>query len=209
MARLVGSKRTRTTAYHPEANGMVERWHRSLKTAIKCHETDDWVSILPIVLLGLRTSVKEDIKASAAELVYGTTLKIPGEYFTQEESTADPQYFKEQLREHMKTVRATLSAHHTKMKTFTHKDLYTFKTHVFVRVDAVRRPLEQPYQGPFEVIKRPSDRVFSVNFKGIPTTISVERLKPAFREATIEWQQQQQSTTTAEGESSLISDPSQ
>jgi len=34
LTKLVGTKRIRTTAYHPESNGLVERWHRSLKAAI-------------------------------------------------------------------------------------------------------------------------------------------------------------------------------
>ncbi|XP_039302323.1 uncharacterized protein LOC113005207 [Solenopsis invicta] len=70
-----------TTAYHPSSNGMIERWHRTLKTAITCHNNPEWVDILPTVLLGLRSSIKEDIKASSAELLYGTTLRIPDKIF--------------------------------------------------------------------------------------------------------------------------------
>jgi len=76
MVRLIGSQRTRTTAYHPQANGMIERWHRSLKAAIMCHGTKDWTNVLPMVLLGLRNSFKDDIKAFAAEMVYGTITSI-------------------------------------------------------------------------------------------------------------------------------------
>ncbi|KAG5328076.1 PDCD5 protein, partial [Acromyrmex charruanus] len=55
------SKRCRTTAYHPESNGIIERWHRSLKTALMCHGETQWTDTLPVVLLGLRTCLKEDI----------------------------------------------------------------------------------------------------------------------------------------------------
>lgn len=87
LTKLIGSRQIHTTAYHPQANGMIEGWHRSLKTAIKCHETQNWIEALPVVLLGLRTSYKEYIKASTAEMVYDTTLKLPGEYFAAEEPT--------------------------------------------------------------------------------------------------------------------------
>nr|XP_012235009.1 PREDICTED: uncharacterized protein LOC105679520 [Linepithema humile] len=40
LARLTGSQHIRTTAYHPVANGMVERLHRQLKAAIKSHKTE-------------------------------------------------------------------------------------------------------------------------------------------------------------------------
>lgn len=52
-----------------------------------------------MVLLGLKNSFKEDIKTSAAEMVYGTTLRIPGEYFTFEEPIRCPQMFVQKLRD--------------------------------------------------------------------------------------------------------------
>lgn len=81
LLSLAGCKRIRTTAYHPAANGIIERWHRSLKAAIMCHETPDWISVLSTVLLGLRTHVRIDTGASPAEYVYRTTLRVPGEFF--------------------------------------------------------------------------------------------------------------------------------
>ncbi|XP_065352591.1 uncharacterized protein LOC135947642 [Cloeon dipterum] len=61
---------TRTTAYHPQCNGLVERLHRTLKTALMCHDADSWTEVLPMVLLGLRTQFKEVLQASAAEVLY-------------------------------------------------------------------------------------------------------------------------------------------
>ncbi|CAB0030968.1 unnamed protein product [Trichogramma brassicae] len=34
--RAMGIERKRTTPYHPASNGMVERWHRDLKSALMC-----------------------------------------------------------------------------------------------------------------------------------------------------------------------------
>lgn len=41
LARMIGSRHNRTTAYHPQSNGIIERWHRTLKSAIKCDETQE------------------------------------------------------------------------------------------------------------------------------------------------------------------------
>jgi len=40
LMHLIGATHFRTTAYHPEANGLVERLHRQIKAAIRCHETE-------------------------------------------------------------------------------------------------------------------------------------------------------------------------
>jgi hypothetical protein len=78
----MGTKRLRTTAYHQQANGMVERFHRQLKSSLKCHETENWTEILPIVLLGIRTAIKEDINASSSELLFGSGIHLLGDLFT-------------------------------------------------------------------------------------------------------------------------------
>ena len=80
LMKILDTQRTRTTTYHPIANGLVERLHRQIKVAIKClPNPNDWISGLHWILLGIHTALKEDIGCSSAELVYGTTLRIPGE----------------------------------------------------------------------------------------------------------------------------------
>ena len=68
LAIMCGINLCRTTPYHPAANGLVERLHRTLKAAIMCHADKQWTEALPQVLLGLRTTYKEDLQSSAAEL---------------------------------------------------------------------------------------------------------------------------------------------
>lgn len=70
MTQLIGSKRVRSTANNPASNGMIERLQRVLKTAIKCHESKQWVEVLAVIMLGLRTCFKEDLKASAGSGVH-------------------------------------------------------------------------------------------------------------------------------------------
>ncbi|XP_043263165.1 uncharacterized protein LOC122403616 [Colletes gigas] len=41
LVKLLGCCKIRTTAYHPAANGMIERWHRSLKSAISCYDNPE------------------------------------------------------------------------------------------------------------------------------------------------------------------------
>ena len=60
---------------------MVERFHRNLKEALKARLRDnDWVLALSWVMLGIRTAPKEDLNCSAAEMVFGSTLIVFGEF---------------------------------------------------------------------------------------------------------------------------------
>ena len=81
VMRFLGTHRIRTTAHHPAANGLVKRFHRQLKAALSTAPRTQWIEALPLVLLGIRSSLKEDLHASTSELVYGTTLHLPGRFF--------------------------------------------------------------------------------------------------------------------------------
>ena len=76
LTKLIGSRHIRTTAYYLATNGMIERWHRSLKAAIRCHENKNWLEVLSTVMLGLRNSYKDDIKATAAEMIYDASVRL-------------------------------------------------------------------------------------------------------------------------------------
>ncbi|GFX96360.1 transposon Ty3-G Gag-Pol polyprotein [Trichonephila clavipes] len=73
---MLGTAKIKTTTY-PKSNGIVERFHQHVKSAIKAHENDTWSEIVPIILLGIRTTVKEDLQSSCAEIVYGANLRLP------------------------------------------------------------------------------------------------------------------------------------
>lgn len=178
LTQMIGIRHLRTTAYHPQANGIIERWHRTLKAAICCKNTTQWSDQLPIILLGLRTSYKDDIKASPAELVYGSTLKIPAEFFHTNPLTSSPPptEFTQSLRKTMETLRPTQTAWHNHKAIFIHSDLQSC-SHVFVRNDTVRPALTPPYQGPYAVLER-NDKWFRVQINDKAVTISIDRLKP-------------------------------
>ena len=47
-----------------------------------------------------------------------------------------------------------------------------------LRHNAINKPLQSPYDGPFEVVKR-TDKHFTLNMNGHQDTVSVDRLKAA------------------------------
>ncbi|KAG8179188.1 hypothetical protein JTE90_004017 [Oedothorax gibbosus] len=133
---------------------MVERLHRNPQTSPQVLQQQPFGTLtLPLVLLGLRSAVKEDLQCTAAELVYGCN---PAPWSPR-----------------------PASAHHRKSP-FVHKELLS-STHVFVRHGGVKKPLQAPYDGPYEVIAR-NLKHFTIKIQGKPSTISIDRLKPCFME---------------------------
>ena len=184
LMKLLGTKRIRTTAYHPIANGLVERFHRQLKAALKAQpNADNWVDHLPMVLLGIRTALKEDLHCSAAELVYGTTLRLPAEFFDSNSSKdLDPVNYVAKLRTTMQQLQPTPPRRHSKHKAYISKDLAQC-THVFLRHDSVRKPLQPPYSGPYKVVQR-DVKTFTIEVNGQPKVVSLDRVKSAHVEDT-------------------------
>ena len=83
ISPLLGTKLHHTMAYHLQSNGLVERFHHHLKYALRaCLTGPNWIEELPWVLLGIRTAPKEDLGCSSAELVYGATLSVPGDFIS-------------------------------------------------------------------------------------------------------------------------------
>lgn len=150
-----------------------------------CKRRTEWTRELPLILLGLRCTYKEHIKASPAEMVFGCTLRLPGELF--ENSKHTPQSdFVQKLKATMQNLRATDTSHQNKSSIFVHSQLSKC-THVFVRVDKIKTSLTPPYDGPYAVEKR-NDKVFTLTIKGKKVNISIDRLKPAYTTTTRDMQ---------------------
>lgn len=118
----MGITKIRTTAYHPQANRMVERSQRSLKTALICRgNTKQCVSELPSVSLGLLARLKHDTQCSTVEIIYEETLTSSGDFF--ESSTrkiSDNEILPQELRK-----RKFIVICDTIEKKTTRKDIYT------------------------------------------------------------------------------------
>nr|VZI41019.1 unnamed protein product [Spirometra erinaceieuropaei] len=136
---------------------------------------------LPLALLGIRAALKSDLGCSAAELVFGTTLPLPGEMITPTSRGADetPDNLVHRLRQFMRSL-SPVPPRAPMTESYVEKDLDKC-THVFVRCDRVRQPLESPYEGPFRVLAR-NTKTFRILRKDKEDVVSVDRVKAAVAE---------------------------
>ena len=82
LVKLLGIHQTNTTAYHPQTDGLVEHFNRTLitmlaKTAKK--EGCDWDIHIPYVLYAYRSSEQQSTRESPFFLLYGRDPQLPTE----------------------------------------------------------------------------------------------------------------------------------
>uniref|UniRef100_A0A3B3RA74 Integrase catalytic domain-containing protein n=1 Tax=Paramormyrops kingsleyae TaxID=1676925 RepID=A0A3B3RA74_9TELE len=76
----LGVRKTRTTPLHPQSDGLVERFNRTLATQLAILTSQhqrNWDAHLPLVLWSYRTAVQESTQSTPAALLFGRELKTP------------------------------------------------------------------------------------------------------------------------------------
>jgi hypothetical protein len=173
MSRL-GIKQKLTTAFHPQSNGAIERFHRRLKDSLRARLANaDWPLHLPWVLLGLRAAPREDSGLSAAELVFGAPLSLPGQFLSAAEPL--PQQFLEQLRSGVPCVAPLPQSPDDEAQAV--PSTLSSAAYVYVRSPPAATGLTPSYRGPYLVIKR-TQKYFIISKGGRFDAVTVDRLKP-------------------------------
>jgi hypothetical protein len=178
LSRL-GINRRRTTAYHPQCNGLVERFHRVLKDSLRAAcDKPSWSDSLPLVLLGLRSSVGRH-GYSPSQLLYGSELTLPGEFFAQRSTETSYDRFSHSLFEKVASFRPP-ERRHAKASFVPN---YDTATHAWLR-KPVHASMERPYAGPYLITSK-NDKTLTLMIKNQPQKVSIDRTKPAILWSTI------------------------
>ena len=180
LTRLLGIHHITTTMYHPQANSIVERFHRRMKEAICSAERQrDWAAALPQILMVLRNTVKEDLGVSPAELLFGAPLSMPTDLVAppsaRQPTKPEIALFKRQMAEvTAATGRVIPPSAPTRA--------IESATHVYVRDDRPHGKFEPKFEGPYRVVLR-FGRVYKLETApGRFENVSILRLKPALVE---------------------------
>ena len=74
LFKKLGTEQRISTAYHPQTNGLVERYNQTLQhSLVKLvnEQQNDWDDFLDGLLFAYRTSVQKSTKVTPFELMYG------------------------------------------------------------------------------------------------------------------------------------------
>ena len=137
-----------------------------------------WYYNLPPVLLSIRNTPKAEIECCPAELVFGQSVALPGQFVS---ATDNPYTHQSDMVQKLSEHFAAIHPSNTRIKShYTHHVHRELKScsHVWLRNDFVKGPFQPKYSGPYEVVSR-SDKVFTINAKDSLKTVSIDRLKVA------------------------------
>ena len=169
----LGAKQIKSSAYHPESQGALERFHSTLKNMIRTYCLDnekDWDEGISLLLFAVRESVQESLGFSPFELVFGHSvrgpLKLLKENWLSEntESLNLLDYvskFRDKLKKACELAQQNLKTSQSKMKM-----LYDRKSQncifkpgdkVLVLLPVQGNTLQTRYHGPYKVLKRVGD----------------------------------------------------
>ena len=87
LCTLLGCAETRTAPYHPESDGMVERFNRMCLMMLSMFvndRRDNWNELLPFVMHAYHTSVHESTGYSPFHLMMGEECSLPQNVSTDE-----------------------------------------------------------------------------------------------------------------------------
>jgi len=178
LSRSFGLKHVHTTAYHPQANGLIERFYRSLKTSLRCLSTSaTWTQSLPLVTLGWRNTVYSATGTTPATLLFGTGTTLPNDFLTQ--SSTPSLEALDSARKHCLSTDTNPS--------FGPKSLYkpyissSLKTADYVWIQAQQiHHLNPRYSCPFKVLEFRDNNTVIIIRDGKPQTINLDKIKPAY-----------------------------
>eukprot|EP00731_Ephydatia_muelleri_P033930 Em0042g9a len=198
ICELLQIRKTRTTPYHPQCNGMVERFNWTLldmlSTAVGNHQAD-WQQHIRKLCLAYNSSVHSSTGFTPFFLMFGRQAKLPIDLMygtNQMEPNTTSEYarcLKDALQEAYALVRERCQAEHKRQK-----ELYDQKVHgkpfspgelVWLHSTAVprgrSRKLHHPWKGPFKVMEQLGETTYKIkNLQGRRKTTFVhfDRLKP-------------------------------
>lgn len=193
----LGVQKTRTTPLHPQSDGMVERFNRTLLDYLaKFVEKNqqNWDEYLPLALLAYRSSVHESTGFSPALIFLGRELRLPTDLecgVSKDLSTSPPEYLRN-LLEKMETiyerVRTNLKLTSERMKARydlrTNLPVFQVGEEVWLHNPRRRRglspKLQSEWDGPAKIISKISDLVVKIQMPGKRTTkvVHINRLAP-------------------------------
>lgn len=198
FVQKLGIKHKYSTAYFPRSNGFIESPNKVIKQSIRCilnqviqnklklKHTPQWSNAVPFIQLMLNNSNSESEIYTPAQMVFGTSQKLPFDLIQQSIDVQQQlNVWSEPVIQDFILIMNSLSPaqinHHNKYqpKTFVYKDLASCES-VWVKHEARDNKLDACYKGPYKVLKREKEYFLVQTDRQQPVKYNLSKLKPTY-----------------------------
>ena len=192
-------KQILSSTYHPEPQGVLERWHQTFKSMLRkfCTESNpNWDEGVDYLLFSIREAPQESTGFSPFEMLYGRNLRGPLTLIKEEwlknspvNETRTVKQYMDKLRETLGKVREIAKQNLSSVQ-LDMKSLYDRKTKVrkFSKGDLVLAyfplpgsPLKSKYHGPYKVLRNVNNNTYVIETpdrKKSSQLVHINLLKP-------------------------------
>ncbi len=198
VCRLLEINKTRTSPYHPQSDGLIEHFNRTLLAMLSLFvdkNQKNWDLLLPYVMMAYRSSVHATTGFTPYKVVFEREMVLPVDVMLNvnlEEDFDSPNEYVQRMAETLSTVVGSVQQHQLQASS-QQKKYFDFRAQVqyysegelvWVRNKARKKgvcfKLQRTYNGPFKVIERLSDVLYQIQpIKGGKTVVvHYNRLKP-------------------------------
>ena len=196
LCQLLGIYKTRTTAYHPMTDGLVEKMNNTLKNVIASYIDEgqtDWDEWLPLALMAIRSSVQETTGMTPNKLMFGREINIPLTLMYEELPSIQSSHLQfiadlqkklgntfRQVRENMKSQQRRQKVNYDLRqsgKPYKEDDLVWLFTPR--KKKGLSPKLQKLWSGPFRIVKKLSDANYVIQKEGslVKQVVHFNRLK--------------------------------
>jgi transposase InsO family protein len=175
MRRNYGMKKKVTTAYNPQANGIIERVHLVLADALRTYELqkreldhqDPWSSLLASAAYAIRSTYHTTLKATPAQLVFGRDMLLPIKFKANwAEIKARRQ---DEMRRNNERENKSRKAHE-----------YKVGDKILLTDSRKRSKLAPPREGPYQVERVFTNGTLLIRRGAISERVNIRRVTPYF-----------------------------
>lgn len=161
LTKVLKIKQIKTTAFHPQSNGSLERSHQVLTDYLK-HYTNkkDWHKWLKLATFAYNTSVHEGTKFTPYQIVLGREARLPSQFAYMDELITYDDHVKNlavQLQEVRKLARNNLETAKQKSKAHYDKKIHQVKFNIGDKIYLVKNPkigkFDDNYKGPYIITR--------------------------------------------------------
>lgn len=171
LCLIAGVSKTKTAPYYPQSDGLIERLFSTTKDMIFATTRDasmDWKDSLPIISLGLRSSIQRATKTTPFEVLFGCSMRTPVHWTyptykgsgNRKTSQEDTQLI---TNEYILDLQRRLKLIHSRIASSNHNRdrrdektvvIWPIGTYVMARILPKTRGIDQPrYIGPYRIVK--------------------------------------------------------